>query len=114
MLGDLAKEYVEACKLVEERGEKLAKALAEVIKEVVPDIEWSLGWAEAGADTICFYSDSRCAMSISLKELGKYEPLSSVVKEVFPELVCHVDDPFGVYLTKEEAEKLRKLLREVK
>ena len=106
--------YLKGLNDVRNTGEKLATMLCNVIKKVLPDIEWSLGWAEAGIDTICFYSNSRYVLKVSLTKALEMVRLEDVIKEVFPELRGHVDCPYGVYLTVDEAERLKELLQEVK
>jgi len=95
-------------------GEKVAKTIVEALRQIIPDLEWSLGWAEAGIDTICFYSSSRDISKIGLKEVEKYVRLEVVIVEVFPELEFHIDTPYGVYLKKNEVEKAKKLLEEIR
>ena len=130
---DMIKKYVESCRSAVRYGEQIAEFLADIIRNVVSDIDWSVGWYEAGINTICFYSKSKDVWIVSKmtrklqEETGKdyiecsetvlrekVVRLEDVIYMVFPELKFHIECPYGVYLTKEEAERLKKLLLEAK
>jgi len=99
-------EYLEAIAKTREKGKALCKKLVEALKPVIPDIKCTLGWAEAGIDTICLWSSSR---EVSIRH-GDITALLRIIEEVFPELEPHFDTPYGVYLTDEEKKKVREIL----
>lgn len=99
----MVNDYLEAIRRAQEAGEKLGELICETVKDIIPDIEFSLGWAEAGVDTLCFHSKS--------KKKWREVPFDTVLREVFPELQFHIDTPYGVYLSQEEAEEIRKRLK---
>lgn len=104
---ELAHDYEKSVRAAEEAGGKLGEALIKIIEQVIPDIEFSLGWAEAGVDTLCFWSKSHSVSMIDIWS-DKYTPMSDILEEYFPEI--NIDCPFGVYLTKDEERRLRTLL----
>jgi len=70
----LCEEYKEYILQTRKAGEKLGELIVSVLKDIMPDIEYSLGWAEAGMDTLCFWAYSRdCDSSfiVRLEEEGK-------------------------------------------
>ena len=97
----LINDYLEAIRKTQEAGEKLGILICETVRDIIPDIEFSLGWAEAGVDTLCFFSKS--------KKKWWGVPFDAVLREVFPELF--IDAPYGVYLSSDEAEEARKRLK---
>jgi len=117
---ELIGKYVDAVKRLSEAAKALAEALLEIIRKVVPDTDYSLGWAEAGINTICFYSDSHSdpnkviGIDDTMNACRKATMFLEVIWDTLPELRSCVDTPFGFWLTKEEAEKLKKLLREAR
>ena len=106
----LINDYIKAIELVKQRGEEIAEKICEAVSDIIPDISYTLGWAEAGIDTICFWSDKRDTGS----KYHNGERFEEIVEEVFPELSGYVDTPFGVYLTESEAEKVKEKLEELK
>jgi len=106
---EVAEEYREAIIKADKVGRELAEMICEIIRPIIPDIDWSLGWAEAGIDTICFWSESR-------KNPRQWEEgmrfLDAVLSEVFEGI--DFDCPFGVWITEEEAEEIKRMLKEVR
>lgn len=74
---------------------------------MIPDIEFTVGWWEAGVNTICFYSRS-------LSERLTGICLASVVSKVFPELADMVDAPYGAWMTRALAEQVEDRLRKLR
>lgn len=111
MIEKLIEDYTDAIIQVEMRGSKLARLICKTVKSVIPDIEWSLGWAEAGIDTICFWSDSHSINTADYRECVRFE---DILASVFPELQDYIDTPFGIYLTEQEAEKVKTELKRLK
>ncbi|RLE79464.1 MAG: hypothetical protein DRJ52_08355 [Thermoprotei archaeon] len=130
------KEYREAVRKAKQLGEEIARTIAEAVKPVIPDIKYSVGWAEAGVDTLCFYSDSmdvtkrgrylaeefaksKKSLHDALREAAekfaeKYVYFEDVVTEIFPKLKGYIDCPYGIHLTYSEAEEVRKLLKQLR
>jgi len=102
--------YIRAYEIMVRIGEKICRTLENELKKVIPDIKVQLGWEEAGADVICFISGSR---AVSLKRVNTIN-LSRVIREVFPELEDHIDTPYGVYVTPEEAKKIKEILENLR
>ena len=111
MIEKLIEDYRKAIFQTATRGKKLARLICKTVKGVIPDIEWSLGWAEAGIDTICFWSDSPSINAVDFRECVR---LNDILTSVFPELQDYIDTPFGIYLTEQEAEKIRTELKQLK
>lgn len=111
MILEAIEKYVEAIRRTEEWGNIVGQMLVDALRPVIPDIEYSLGWAEAGIDTICLWSEKYKALNVVDKEA---EDLVLIVKEVFPELVWRIDCPFGILLPPDVAERVREALEELK
>jgi len=100
-------------KKVEKINERIAKIIVKELKDIIPDLKWSIGWAEAGIETICFYSDSHNVVSGYGPECSLFD---WVIEEALPEfsqsltIIC----PYGVYLAKEEAQSVRERLKKLK
>jgi len=94
-------------------GRIIGTALVDALKTIVPDIDFTIGWTEAGVDTICLWSDSH---DVQHKKWYKrrYTRLESLIVEIFPELERHVDTPFGVFLDPEEADRARSALEKLR
>ena len=90
--------------------------IAEATRVVLPDIKYSVGWHEAGIETICFFSQQ--GNKVFIREIvgddSKIVDFLDVLLEVFPELVGHVDAPYGIYLYVEDANKLREVLKKLR
>ena len=100
------KEYLaKATQIAHEIREMICKAL----HPIIPDLRYTVGWDEAGIDTICFWSDSH---GWTFKRPRIH--LDDIIEEIFPELKYYIDTPFGVLLTPEEAEKARQLLAQLR
>jgi hypothetical protein len=112
MLETAINTYVNGIDKVVEAGSILGKIFVEELKKVIPDIEYSLGWEEAGVDTLCFQS-ANC--SVSKKGFNKNNVgLDDIIVKFFPELQHHVETPFGVYLSPKEAKEVREAMRRIK
>lgn len=110
---ELAKEYKEACKYTEKCAEKIGKWLVKVCKPVIEDITYSVGSVDAGIETISFYSRKRDvveALSFDRIERNKMVYFVDLVATVIPELKGFIETPYGIYLTNEEAKKIKKIL----
>jgi len=90
-------------------GREICLAVAPVIK-----LDFSLGWEEAGPDTLCFWCPGRRVLDVKLDDVqkGKYVRFAEIVEEVFPEL--KVDTPYGVYVTRDEARRIRAALKRLR
>ena len=111
---DYLNQYIEAYNNLRDISKVIAKILNDAIEEVIPDIKYSLGWAEAGIDTISFWSNSHDVSSCDLSFKLNCYYLDDIIVEIFPELKNHIDAPYGVYLTKNESDKIRQVLVELK
>jgi len=111
---ELVDMYVELIDCMEKVAKELGETLVHILKPIIPDIRYSVGWAEAGADVVCLWSESRDVNKVSCEDVskGKYVSLRQVIVSVIPELRGHIDCPYGIYITPEEAEKIRKILKE--
>jgi len=110
---ELAKEYREACKHTEKCAEKIGKWLVKVCKPVIEDISYAVGSIEAGIETVSFYSRKRDAVeALTFDEIEKNKMVYFVdlVAKIIPELKGFIETPYGLYLTKEEAKKIKKIL----
>jgi len=109
---DLIKNYLEAIKETEKHGRKIGQMLVKALKPIIPDIDYSLGWAEAGVDTICLWSKKHEAIRVADE---KAIHLTEIIEEVFgEELRWHIDCPFGIWLLPEEARKVKEVLKRLK
>jgi len=107
----LVSKYIKSIEDTRKYGGKICTELKNNLREVIPDIYCTLGWAEAGIDMLCLWSDSRDVSKRGLRGLVK---LSNVIEDEIPELKGHIDAPYGVYLTKDEAERIRQILRRLR
>jgi len=107
MILEAIEKYIEAIRKTEEWGNIVGQMLVDALSPIIPDIEYSLGWAEAGVDTICLWSEKYKALNVA--DRGT-EDLISIVEEVFPELTWRIDCPFGILLLPDVAEKVREVL----
>jgi len=91
-------------------AQTVAMVISELINEVTGlDVRWDLGREEAGINTICFYCKGRGVLDV--REKDGMVSLCEVLSDLFAGLVCvKVDTPYGVYLTKEEAGRIREAL----
>ena len=106
-INETIKDYLGSLQKAEISGRIIGEKICDAVREIIPDIKFSLGWEEAGIDTICFYSKE-----FSSRIEGKH--FDWIVGEVFPELEFHVDAPFGIRLTNEEAKLVKKKLEELR
>jgi hypothetical protein len=107
---ELADEYIKLCKYTEKIASQIAQMIVEACKPIIKDMEYSIGWEEAGIDTICFYSETHSIKAFILNEIYNRIKFTEIIKEIIPELEPHIGTPRGIYLTPEEAEELKKLL----
>ena len=110
---DKVKAYLKHLELACSYAEDIAEELVKALKPIIPDIKYSIGWEEGGIDEICFYSKTRNIVAKSESE-GLTVSLRELIEEAIPELQGHVDTPFGVYLTKEEAEQAKSILSKLR
>lgn len=117
MLKEKAKEFARLVKQVSDLNREIGETIASAIADILPDIKSSVGWAEGGVDCIAFFCDSREILSefyntVEEKiDLGRllYEEITKPLGEAGAEV--YFETPFGIYVTKEEAEKIRERLR---
>jgi len=112
MLKELFKQWDDAVRAAEKAAEELGRELVRVLRPVLPKLEYSVGWAEGGVDTLCFWDEDRSVSSRGgLVEEDELEYLSNVLGEVFGRGTVRFDTPFGLYLTKEEVERVKEVLK---
>lgn len=113
-LAELAGRYLHARQLEQAAGEALVQALVAILREVIPDIRGQLGWYDT--DAPCLFSDS-IAEDFSRSERftsGEYEDLGDLIQKEAASLgieMPYIDTP-GVYLSPEEQQKVREVLRQ--
>lgn len=108
-------------------AEEIAKAISDAIKDVV-EVEWSLGWYEAGIDTICFYKKENSDinnknniknannMDNEVYNDNSFVEFMDIVEKVFPDLKYSdekpmtIYTPYGIYLSKSVAEEVERRL----
>ena len=105
MINRLAKQYKDAIEKTKQAGDELGKEIVKLLKPVIPDLRYTLGWWEAGVDTLCLWSESRGAASTRGKDLTG---LLEILDDCFPGFF--LDTPYGVYVTSEEEEEIRELI----
>ncbi len=109
----LAEEYSRAVVATIEAGEKFGKALVELLRPIIPDLRFTLGWEEGGIEELCLWSDSRGVFAIPAGEPFRIrldDELESYFRGVFPSDV-YIDAPFGVYVTEDEAARIRAIIK---
>jgi len=115
-LNELVKEYVDLCDLTMSYAEIIGRRLIEWCKPVIDDLCFSV----EGIDVIAFYSKKDTletllsAFYADKAESYKLVYFVDIVEEIIPLLEGHIKTPYGIYLTPEEAERLRQLLEEIK
>lgn len=108
---DMLQNYLVAKMALEKSASELGEAITKIIRDVTGiDIYYTLGWYEAGMETICFWCGDRSAVR-ALNDDSFEESLYSVLLDVFGDDKFYFDTPSGVHLTKEEAKKLRTALK---
>ena len=105
---ELSKKYVKDLVEIEELANEIGREIVKICKPVIKDIEYSLGWDEAGIDTLCFFSDSHSILHSSDKTISDFE---KVIVEAFPILEGHIDCPFGILLLDKEIKKIKNRLK---
>jgi len=109
---DLLKQADKKLKEAEKLNRKIAEILVAELKDIIPDLKYTIGWAEAGIETICLYSDK-----FDLKSLDEdYEFLDWTIEEALPEFkkTLSIQSPFCAYISKEEAEKIKEKLKKLR
>jgi len=99
--------YLKALENAEAEGEILGQQLTTALRKVIPDLEYSLGWFEAGIDTLCFWSEK--AFYTKKRNIA----LGQIVLRVFPELEGYVETPEGGWLTERQAKRVRRILEKL-
>ena len=100
---------------IEKINERIAKIIVKELKDIIPDLEWSIGWAEAGIDTICFYSDTYDVINIIRKDNHNYIALVDIIEEVFSRFSSlMIECPSGIYLPGDKAQSVRERLKKLK
>jgi len=106
---EMVKNYLRAIEKVQAEALVLAWQLAAALKQVIPDIDVTFGWTGIDKDILCFHSATHRKLPSTF---GENILLDNVIREVFPDLP--VFTPKGVWLTKKEAKKIRKILLKLK
>ena len=108
-LDKMFEEYNEICNQAIEKAKDIGDYLVSKLKPVIPDLTYSVAWQEEGVNIICFYSNSHSSI---IREDTKYYYFPCIITDIIPKALYHIDDPFGIHLTEEEAEKVKKILKE--
>ena len=101
-------EYERCIEEATSYGVKIARKILKVLRKYDKTASYSIGWAEGGVDTICFYTRKNYAIRTGDEYLGY------VIEEAIPELKNYVDCPFGFWVDKETAKKIREELKELR
>lgn len=101
--------YLRCIKEATELGEEIGQSICDALKPIIPDLDYSVGWTEAGVDTICFWSKSHQKIRSKFDKSLEY-----LIEKVFPELEGYIETPFGVILSAKEAEEAFKLLTKLR
>lgn len=104
-LMDLANSYIGSVRECRNVGEKLGEYLVNLLRPIIPDLQYSLGWAEGGIDMLCFHSKSH-------GEFGNddyKDDLWIILEQEISEEI-NFDCPYGVRLSREEAEKASEII----
>lgn len=117
---NLRKAIEKALKLrarYQEQLMRVGKFIASVIEEVTGlDVWYAAGW-EGQSDVLCFMCNDRDVMSIAFREDKlDFVPLDKTLHDVLEEFDLdefYFTTPYGVWLTKGEARKIKKKLREI-
>ena len=112
MILEAIEKYIEAIRETEEWGNIVGQMLVDALSPIIPDIEYSLGWAEAGIDTICLWS--KRYEDEDLEKWEEQEGLDDIIGKIFDDLTWHVDCPFGIWLPPDVAKEVREVLEELK
>lgn len=110
-LSQLVAMHNACCQLAYVLGDIIGRAVCSHLENVISDLEYSVGWEEAGADTICFFSRSgeKCHPKLQDSEdTAQYRHFEDVCKAILPEL--NVETPFGIWVTAEQASEMRNIL----
>ena len=107
MLGEI-RAYKKNLQETIKHAQKIAKNILRVLIKYDKTATYSIGWEEGGVDIICFYTRKK----IMFNKKNKY--LEDVIISVFPELIGHVDCPFGYWLNEEMAGKIKKDLEKLR
>ena len=112
-LKELVKEYSELCGRAYVIARKIGDLICSKLSPIlVDDIEYSVGWYGEGIDTICFYSPGHSVFSGKASQ-DDCCSLEDIIDELIPELGDHIDVPYGIFLDKDEAIKVRLALKEL-
>jgi len=100
---------------LKEETEEIGKVLEKLLKDILPDVFTRAGWEESGPETLCIFAPSHSLEKSLGKRIGEegLVGLDNVLQEEMPE-IYRVECPFGVYINKEEAEKVRMRLRKLR
>ncbi|MCX7977508.1 MAG: hypothetical protein N2578_00740 [Bdellovibrionaceae bacterium] len=113
MLKERLQEYSKTIKECCDAGFLAGEYLTSLLRPVIPDIEFSLGWEEAGVDTLCLWALSRTENVSGPNYSDEYTiDLIGLLLEFIDDVFIRIDAPFGIYLSKEEAEIIRKIFEE--
>lgn len=112
-LNEIVCEFVEISRRLEYLNEKIGYLITESLKDLIPDLDYTHG--EYGTDTIYFYSNKHDVSKIRRKsDIEQFYNFDEIVREVFPQFKWHIECPYGIYLNKELAYKVRNRLMEIK
>ncbi|MHA1328380.1 MAG: hypothetical protein ACTSRH_13845 [Promethearchaeota archaeon] len=108
MILEHIERYLTYCLNAEKEGYIIAEKISKAIRKFIPDIDYSIGWREGGIDTICFYSKK---FNITNIKKDRQVMLEDVIGSVFPDLKHNIYCPYGIYITKNLARKIKKYLK---
>jgi len=113
-LEEIGRKYLESLVNTWSFGCKFVTEIVNICSPVVKDLYGELKFDRSNGtgQIVCFYSDSRSKDCILNR--GGYCKFEDIIVEEFPFLDDQICCPYGVYLTKSEAEKIKVLLRKVK
>jgi len=110
MILEHIERYLTYCLNAEIEARIIAEKISKTIKKFIPDIDYSIGWIEGGIDTICFYSKK---FDIANIKKDRKVMLEDVIGSVFPDLEHNIYCPYGIYITKNLARKIKKYLKDI-
>jgi len=106
----LIKKYNRQLSEFKETASNIGELICQALMPIIPDIRYSLGGHESGVDKICFWSEMHGAGAHSYTHWD----LDCTLPEVFPEIKNNFETPVGLYLSKDEAQKAREALLQLK